>query len=208
MPMMGVFAGVGVCLFVGVLLGAKQAWAWALPVFSGINVLISRRLAAQSLRRASRFGIYGPLRARWWIELAAVDLLLVFCLFLFAVSNGAGAALPPWQKAVADFAFRATRVLGPPFLLLTVAGYIVGLAGKQRVTGRSLEMVNFIFWTLAGIAASFQLPPVAHWIAPAVGVVGGTALVLAGGMAVIEKWKPGQRSLHFPDKVIRCSRST
>lgn len=194
MPMTGVFSGMALCLIVASLVGARWAWGWALPIFSGINVLIARRFVVQSLRRAARFGIYGPMRARWWIELAAVNLLLVFCLFLFGVSNGVGAALPPWQKAVADFAFRATKVLGPPFPLLTFTGYVVGLAGQQRVTGRSLEMVNFIFWMLAGIAAASQLPPVADWIAPTVAIVGIAALCLAGGMAAKQKWNAARRS--------------
>jgi hypothetical protein len=197
MPIAGIVAGTMVCLMMAHLIGARWAWAWAIPVFSGLNFLIARRLAAQSLRRVYRFGVYGPLRARWWIELAAVNLLLVFCLGLFAASNGAGAALPPWQKAVADVAFQAARILGPPFVLLSLTGYIVGLAGNQRVTGRSLEMVNFHFWLLVGIVASSRLPPVADWIAPTVAIAGIVALILAGGMAAKQKWDAARRKAPF-----------
>lgn len=179
------FALLGTCLGFCVAIGLDPM----LPVVMGSALFLacSRKIIAQNVRRIRRMGWFAPTRARWWIELAALDWTLCIAGGSFWIVRNMAAGGLVWGNAVL---LAAQYVIGWTFCAffpLTVAGYVVGLIRGRRLAGGSLETVNFFFWMLVAIFLMQQAPPLATWFGPAVAMIGLSAGAVAGLLALRQR---------------------
>ena len=185
-----VFSALALTLMGAVELGVPTAWPFT--IIGIFDLLATQHFARGSFRRIRRLGWLAPARARWWIELSALDWTLCMSGGVLALTHGqAAAALPAWQQAVVAVAGYCAACLFFPFLALTVLGFVVGLTQGKRIRGRSLELVTWFFWCIAVIMASYLLVPEAPvlvaWVAPALAVLSALALCAAGVVAVRQR---------------------
>jgi hypothetical protein len=167
--------------------------AWPLSVIGALDLLAVRYFVSAGVRRIRRFGISGPTRPQWWIEVAALDwMLLMGCGCFLAVHSNAALA-GGWQKWLVTIAFASARFLVPAFFVLAVTSYLFALLRGKRVRGSSLELVNFFFWTVAGICLSTWAipdhPALGGWVAASAAVVGVGAACLAGVLEVKRRFQ-------------------
>ncbi len=172
--------------------GLGMPLAWPLSIIGVIDLFVTLHFIRGFVGRIWRLGILGPTRARWWIEIAALDWTLCMSCGVFFITHGNPAlALPAWQQAFADLAFAGMGHLFPPFLAFTVVGFLLGLTRGKRIRGRSLELVNFFFWLMVVIQASLLLvpehPALSELVAPALAVLGVVALCAAGVVAATQR---------------------
>jgi hypothetical protein len=191
---MAVFSALALTLMGAVELGVPTAWPFT--IIGSLDLLATQHFARTSFRRIRRLRCLAPARARWWIELAALDWTLCMSTGVFALTHGQAAAAPPaWQQDVVAVAGYCAAGLFVPFLALTVLGFAVGLIQRQRIRGRSLELVTWFFWSIVVIVGACRLVPEApvlvDWVAPGLAVLSAVALSAAGVVAV------GQRLLRL-----------
>jgi hypothetical protein len=174
----------------GMVAGATVGWAaveWWLTVVGIADFIVAWHFVHWSQRRIRRMGIVGPSRARWWIELAALDWTLCLSSGIFWVTHGLFAGmLPPWLQMPFATAARLTGMLFYAFIAFASTGYILGLIRGVRIRGRSLELVSFFFWMIVGMSAAFLLPQnpaLGGWVAEAFAIVGVAASCVAGLVA-------------------------
>ena len=179
--------GMGTCVwvFTGLPLGRL------LPAMSVLDLLVTWHFLRRSLPRIRRMGWTGPLRARWWIEVAALDWTLVCSGGLFWLAHSLpNANLPPWQVACVWAALWGGLVAFVCFFAFALTGYAMGLIQGRAIRGRAVELVNFFFWTIVVIGGGSQLVPEnpiwTDLIAPAVLALGIGVAVIA---AVIAAWQ-------------------
>jgi hypothetical protein len=193
---MAVFSALALTLMGAVELGVPTAWPFT--IIGSLDLLATQHFARASLRRIRRLGWLAPRRARWWIELAALDWTLCMSTAVFALTHGqAAAALPAWLQVVVAVAGYCAPRLFVPFLALSILGFGVGLIQGQRIRGRSLELVTWFFWSIAVILGACLLVPEApvlvDWVAPALAVLSAVAL-FAGGVVAVRQRLLAQRS--------------
>lgn len=146
--------GTWVWVFTGLPLGRL------LPVMSLLDLFVTWQFLRRSLPRIRRLGWSGPLRARWWIEAAALDWTLVCSSGLFWLAHSLPKAnLPPWQAACVWFALWIGLVSFVWFFVFAVTGYALGLIQRRAIHGRAAELVNFFFWPITIIGGISQLVP-------------------------------------------------
>ena len=170
--------------------------AWPLPVIGAIDLLATQYFVRRSLRQIRKLGLLGPTRARWWIEVAALDWTFCISTGLFAVTHvNPAAVLPGWQNALITVGLDCAEYLFFAFLVLTPVGFFVGLIQGKRIRGRSLELVNWFFWSIVVILASCLLVPehrvMTKWVAPTLLVL--SVIVLCGAGVVALKQRMGTR---------------
>jgi len=187
---MGVFSMLALTMIAAFELGLPMAWP--LTIIGVIDLLVTQHFARRSLRRIRRLGMLGPTRGRWWIELAALDWTLCISGGIFALTHGhPAAALPAWQRAFVNFAWDCAAHLFYPFLALPVVGFLLGMVQGGRIRGRSLELVNWFFWSIAVIGASLLLipenPVLTTWVAPALAILSACMLCAAGVIALRQR---------------------
>jgi len=195
---MGVFSALMVAIAVVSVFGLLKAASFAL--IGCIDLLATKHFVRQSVSRIRRLGVLGVLRARWWIEIAALDLTLAMSLAVFAVTHFlGGAAGPVWQFALIDAAYRSARYLFGLFLVLAAAGFALGLVQGRPIRGRTVELVAWFFWGTVGTATTLAVipdnPVVANWVAPLLAVLSLVVLLVAGVVAV---WNRRHRQPEHP----------
>lgn len=198
MPPMGVFSALALAIVVVSVFGLPKALSFAL--IGCIDLLATKRFVRQSVSRIRKLGVLGLLRARWWIEIAALDLTLAMSLAVFAVTHFlGGGALPAWQFAVVEAAYRSARYLFGFFLVLAAAGFALGLVQGRPIRGRALELVAWFFWAAVGIVTALAVipdnPALANWVAPLLAVLG---LVVLLATSVIALWNRRHRQPEHP----------
>ncbi len=187
MPPMGVFSALALAILVVSVFGLPKAGSFAL--IGCIDLLATKRFVRQSVSRIRKLGVVGAFRARWWIEIAALDLTLAMSLAVFAVTHFlGGGALPAWQFAVVEAVYRSARYLFGFFLVLAAAGFALGIVQGRPIRGRALELVAWFFWAAVGIGAALAVipdkPVLANWVAPLLAILSLVVLLVAGGIAV------------------------
>jgi hypothetical protein len=183
MPYMGIFSGLA--LFVMLTVRVRVGMDWALAVASVIDLLVAQHFVRRFGRRLRRLGLFGATRARWWIELAALDLTLCFSSGLFSLAHRNGQVLPAWQQVMVDGASQTMELLSYPFLGFTIVAYMLGLLQGRRMSGRSLELVNFFFWLYVIDKGIDNLPQDASFAVIAAIAIGVIAVVMLGIAGVL-----------------------
>ncbi|MBP90330.1 MAG: hypothetical protein CMJ64_27100 [Planctomycetaceae bacterium] len=162
--------------------------AWGITVVGLLDTVATLYFLRRSRRQILRLGVFGPTRARWWIEVAAVCWTLCMSCAIFSVSQANGAiALPLFQAAWVDLAFQASGWFFWASLVLTIVGFVVGLARRKRIQGRALNLVSAAFWMVVCIhVIMWSLPDnpiLSDVIAPVCAIVAIAALLAAGAIA-------------------------
>ena len=138
-----------------------------------VFVLLKAHLLLSGLRIISKMGIRGPLRARWWIEVAALDWTLLMACIAFGLCW-------PFGPSALDFLLNwGPACLFCLFFPLTLIGYLLGLAQRRRIRCYSLELVNFFFWCMAGSYVAMMLldmPMIGDLVIP---------LIIAAGVVLL-----------------------
>lgn len=169
---------------------AMMAWleigigvAWGVCLISTLDVILTQHFVRRAIRQIRRLGVFGPTRARWWIELSALVWTLCFSCEVFFLAQASGLALQPWPALVLDVVMACGKFLFFAFLVLTVVSFLLGLVQGKRIRGRSLELVSYFFWTIVVIGAAIfcipDNPDLGNVIAPICAVLGIAALVIA-----------------------------
>lgn len=198
MPPMGVFSALTLAVLVVSVFGLPKAISFAL--IGCVDLLATKRFVRQSVSRIRKLGVLGVLRARWWIEMAALDLTLAMSLAVFAVTHFLdGAARPAWQFALVGAAYRSARYLFGFFLALAAAVFALGLVQGRPIRGRALELVAWFFWAAVGIVTALAVipdnPVLANWVAPLLAILSLAVLLVAGVVAV---WNRRHRQPEHP----------
>ena len=185
-----VFGMLGLIMIAAVEFGLPMAWP--LTIIGTIDLVATQHFVRGSLRRIRRLGIRGPTRARWWIEVAALDWTLCISGGVFAFTHGnPAAALPAWQQAFVAFALGCAAHLFFPFLALAVVGFLLGFVQGRRIRGRSLELVTWFFWWIVVIVGSCLLvpqhPALTTLVAPALALLSAVVLCAAALVAVKQR---------------------
>jgi hypothetical protein len=186
-PHMLVFSILGLALFAWCEFGI--AIAWGLLLVAILDFAATQYFVRRSLRQVGRLGAFGLTRARWWIEVAALCWTLCFSLGLFSLAQGApGGGVQLRALQLADIAAECAGYLYFAFFVLTVVSFVLGLAQRKPIHGRSLELVAWFFWCIVFIYAVIWVTPdnpvLTDIVAPICAVLGIVALVAAGLMAV------------------------
>jgi len=189
-PQMLIFGMLGLTMMATVEFGVPVAWP--LTIIGTLDLLVTQHFVRRSVRRIWRLGWLGPTRARWWIELSALNWTLCMSGGVCALTHGkAAAALPAWQQAFVAFAMHCTTGLFFSFFALTILGFAIGLLQGKRIRGRSLELVNWFFWSIVMIVAACLLvpedPALTTWVAPALLVLSVVVLCAVGVLAVRQR---------------------
>ncbi len=93
-----VFSALALTLMAAVELGVPPAWPFTIIASS---IFWRRSISREDRFAESTVGWLAPARARWWIELSALDWTLCMSTGVFAFTHGqAAAALPAWQQVV------------------------------------------------------------------------------------------------------------
>jgi hypothetical protein len=191
MPQMLVFSSLAVTLMASAAL--RIPMTWPLSVIGALDLVATRHFAWTGVRRVLRLGITGPTRPRWWIELAALDFTLLMCCGCFVAVHGNAALLGGWQMWPVTVAFSSSKYLVVAFLVLSTAAYLLGLIQGKRAQGRSLELMNFFFWTIVGIWLAIWIIPdhraLGGWVAEAAAVAGVGAACLAGALEAKRRFR-------------------
>jgi hypothetical protein len=178
MPAMLVFSSLAVTLMAGAWLGLPIAWA--ISVIGVLDLLATAYFVSTGIRRVWRLGVAGPMRPRWWIEIAAIDWTLIMSCGCFVAVHR--------KNWLVELAFTGTTYLLPAFFVFAIAGYLLGLLRGKSVRGSSLELVNFFFWMIVGIWVSIWAipghPALGGWLAASAGLVGIGAASLAGVLEI------------------------
>lgn len=120
-----VFSALALTLMAAVELGVPTAGPFT--IIGSFDLLATCHFARASIRRIWRLHWFAPGRARWWLELAALDWTLCMGAGVFALTHGpAAAALPAWQQLVVIIAWYGAIHLVLPFLALTIVGFALG----------------------------------------------------------------------------------
>jgi hypothetical protein len=185
-PQMFVFSLFAAAIVAAFELGVPVSWT--LTLVGVVDALLTQHFLRGALRRMRRLGWFRPTRARWWIELAALDWTLCLSLSLFGLTLGKGAAgLPAWAQNVMGFSFVFVKGLCVAFFALTMLAFAIGLLQGRRTRGRSLELVNFFFWVFGFIVASMllvpQAPVLANVVSPVLLIVSILTFCAAGALA-------------------------
>ncbi|NLS98009.1 MAG: hypothetical protein GXX96_38225 [Planctomycetaceae bacterium] len=183
-PHMLVFSALGVAfpfifffaVFVGIPMG------WILVAIGCIDFFAAKYVLGGSIPRIKRMGLFGPTRARWWIEMAAVAWTLCMSLAVFALAQMqlfGPAATGAWNFLLL-------------FVSMTMIGYTLGLLQGKRIRGRAVELVNWFFWWVVGCAVGLpiacslipQNPVLVNCVAPALGGLSVIVLLVAAIIAL------------------------
>lgn len=167
----------------------KIGFAWGVTIVGLFDTVATLYFLRRSQRQIVRLGAFGPTRARWWIETAALCWTLCMSCAIFCVSQGNGAVgLPVFQAAWIDLAFQASRWFFWAAMLFTTVGFAVGLAQQKRIQGRALDLASAAFWMVVCIhIIMVSLPDNRVWtdvVAPVCAIVAVAALLIAGGVAI------------------------
>ena len=186
-PQALVFSMLGLLLFCWFQL--KVGLAWGITLIGLLDTVAALHFLRRSQRQLLRFGVFGPTRARWWIESAALSWTLCMSCGLFSVTQANGAvALPLIQAACIELAFQAAKWSFYAALVLTCVGFLVGLAQAKPIHGRALDLVSASFWFIVFLhAIMWGLPDdpiLSDLIAPVCGAIAVAALLVAGAIAI------------------------
>jgi hypothetical protein len=188
--LMGVFSGLALALMTAA--NFRLPFGLVFSVAAAVGLLIAERFSHWPVRQIWRLGLRGPTRARWWVELAALTWTLCFCGGLFWLAHGIGAAaLPGVIELIVSAVATGTKYLFAAFFGFALAGYVLGALQQKRLRGRSVELVNWFFWTIVGSQLLAAIPwdfgPVA-WVAPVLAIVGVAAGCVAAILAAYQHW--------------------
>lgn len=179
MPQVVIYSGLGFLLVLSCAPQNMVLLQWSLNIAAVVDVLVAIHFLRRSARQMRKLGPSGPLRARWWIEFAALNWTLCISLGVFVLFHGGA-----WNHV--PLFHDAWRCLYCSFFVLSTSAYAMGLMQRKPIRGKSLELVNWWFWLLTSFNLSyfiFRNALATTLIVFLGGGVAGLSLIAAGVLA-------------------------
>ena len=165
---------------------------WPVTAVAAIDSLVASACLRVHLARVWKRGFRGMLRGGTWIELAAACWVIWASAFCFSgVARLRPLQLAVWQQGMLSGSDLLIQYLAPIAIGCSLTGFLLGLFRRRPVHGPAMHVVAFFFWSALLIFGGMAvIPQNAGWaviVAEIIGILGVTALIAAGVLAVIQK---------------------
>ena len=167
-----------------------------------VGLMATALAATQGTAHLWRFGFWGPMRPRWWFEVARLMwiLTLLDVLIFGAIAAAAWKGVAGAPREVANLAFYALQPLFGAFMLCATAGYLLGWVRWLPFRGKAFWCVHYFYTIVAGIilmtmGGLLWQPQAAGIELAVVGILGvlGVALLAGGFVSIVKRWEQQEK---------------